>query len=644
MTFAKMNKKHKSKEIIIVGIMFLICFLVGSNNVADKFHITRYIAISLCLSAMYLYSVFTSKKMAVPNTKCFYVALVFMILSGISMIWATDFGESVFAFSKYVITFLTALVFYNLLRENHNATKKMIYLASCVILVVYLSVTVIQLFDIQNSSFEQLYNVTGISGHKNMLSLMFFILSAFSLASLTEQKKKALRILTLALCVIALTTIIILKSRAVILSAIVAAVFLGTMLLLRKRKFVFSEKAKSISIFVSFVALLLFFTIGLRAFSRKSVPLTSQKSEIEYNVLSTSSLSERCLLWDKTYRIIDNHPITGCGIGNWQIEFPNSGLKGLYRADLWNVNFTRPHNEFLDIFSECGYVTFAVYLFFLCSLIILSFSSICKTKNFGDFVFGAVTLSVFVAYCVNSFFDFPSSRIEGVAWLGVLFAILFHFISRENGESRQINKSWGFLLLFMSVFFVVIGFLRFESEKNLVDIQKARDRGNWEKVEKLASESISVFYTIDPSGMPMHWHLGKAQNYLGKRMSVDNLRKAYKHAPYCKENLNDLGLTEYFVNKDVENAEFYLKEAIRISPNYLYPSFNLASIYMNERKYSEAKEVIDNIYMDEKKRDALIGDIVFFEPNNVESTRKDIEEQYEAAVQIRMEIDSLLKK
>lgn len=157
---------------------------------------------------------------------------------------------------------------------------------------------------------------------------------------------------------------------------ITAVFFIGLMLLFNKRKFDFSAKIKSIVVCIFVVALMLFFTVGLRVFSEKSVPLTSQKSEIEYNIFSTSSLSERCLLWEKTYKIIDNKPIMGCGIGNWQIEFPNSGLKGLYRADVWAVNFTRPHNEFLGILSECGYVVFIIYLILICSIVVFSFFSI----------------------------------------------------------------------------------------------------------------------------------------------------------------------------------------------------------------------------------------------------------------------------
>lgn len=639
-----MKEKPKQKGIAVVGAMFVVCFLVGSNAVADRFHLARYIATSLCLSAVFLYDAFTVKKRVVPDTRLLYVALAFVALSGLSMLWAADFGEAVFAFSKYLVTFLVALVFYSLLQEDKIATMKMIGVSSSVILAVYLLVAFVQVLGIKDNSFDELYNVSGISGHKNMLSLMLFVLSSYSLASSAEQKNKTVRILAVILCVVALSTIVLLKSRAVMLSVIVSAVFFVIMLLARKMKVVLSAKISLLLITVSVAALLLFFMVGLRRFSEKSVPLTSQKSEIENNYFSTSSLSERCLLWEKTYRMIDDKPIMGCGIGNWQIEFPNSGLAGLYRTDVWNVNFTRPHNEFLGIWSECGYVVFVIYLVFICSMAILSFSSICKAKDRRDFVFGAATLSVFVGYCVNSLFDFPSSRTEGIIWLGVMFAILFHYISGENGGVKQISKLWNYLFLSLSVFFVVIGFVRFKSERNVLEMQKAKSRGNWRKVEQLASESISAFFTIDPSGMPMHWHLGKAQNSMGNKKAVENLREAYRHSPYCKENLNDLGLTEYFVNHDVEKAEFYLKEAIRISPNYLYPSFNLASIYMNENRLSEAKEVIDRIYMDENKRDALIGDIRFYDPNNVESRRKDIEEQYEVAVQIRSEIDSMMKK
>ena len=139
---------------------------------------------------------------------------------------------------------------------------------------------------------------------------------------------------------IATSVIILLKSRAVLLSVLVAACFFGVMFLIHKGNRGSSKPAKAIIIVTSIVFVYAFLTVGLRWFAVRSVPHSSEKSEIETKIMSTSSLLERCLLWDKTYRIIDKHPVAGCGVGNWQIHFPDAGLKGLYRADVWNVNFT----------------------------------------------------------------------------------------------------------------------------------------------------------------------------------------------------------------------------------------------------------------------------------------------------------------
>ena len=77
---------------------------------------------------------------------------------------------------------------------------------------------------------------------------------------------------------------------------------------------------------------------------------------------------------------------------------------------------------------------------------------------------------------------------------------------------------------------------------------------------------------------------------MGKPQAIESFRKAYHYAPYCKENLNDLGLAEYYTAHDLNKAEFCLKEAIRISPNYIYPYFNLAYIYLTRVRYKQSKE------------------------------------------------------
>ncbi len=99
----------------------------------------------------------------------------------------------------------------------------------------------------------------------------------------------------------------------------------------------------------------------------------------------------------------------------------------------------------------------------------------------------------------------------------------------------------------------------------------------------------------------------------------------------------------YHTAHDLEKAEFYLNEAIRISPNYLYPYLNLAYIYLSENEPQKAKAVADAIYFDEHKREVMKADAVFFEPFNAEAVRRKIDADYEATLQLHKAIREMLE-
>ena len=359
-------------------------------------------------------------------------------------------------------------------------------------------------------------------------------------------------------------------------------------------------------------------------------------------MLSTSSLAERCLLWDKTYHIADKHPLTGCGIGNWQIHFPDAGLEGLYRSDVWNVNFTKPHNEYLGMLSETGYLGLLLYIIFLVSMTVGVFFALCKTQNRKEFLFGAIILSLFVGGCVNALFDFPNSRIEHVIWMGILMANLLHIIRQD--QQKALGKGWNVVFLSVALMLLAIGGFRLKGDRNTFRMQQALKASDWKAVERYGHQALSVFYTIDPVGLPVQWYLGKAEKQMGNPQAINSFRKARRFAPYCKENLNDLGLAEYYTAHDLEKAEFCLKEAIRISPNYLYPYLNLAYIYLSENEPQKAKAVADGIYFDEHKRDVMKADAIFFEPFNAEAVRQKIDADYEATRMLYMAIFEKMKK
>ena len=629
-----MNSHTTRTACIAIGI--IVSCVIGLPNLYDKFLIARFVAVATGLAILFLFSLFGKKRWPVPNTPVFYIYLLFALLCGCSILWATNTAEAVFAFSTQLMTPLLVIVFFSLFSAELRSTQKALWISAAIILAVYLFFAVIQLFHVESFSFEQLYRVSGINGHKNLLAIMLFVLSAFLLTAFSIFESKLLKGCSVFLFVVALTVIILLKSRAVLLGLIVAAGFFGIMMMVRMCHCKNSNNAKRVNngyrlpLVVSIVLVFAFLTVGLRWFAAHSVPHSTDKSEIETKMMSTSSLVERCLLWDKTYHIVDKHPIAGCGIGNWQILFPDASLEGLYRSDVWNVNFTKPHNEYLGVLSETGYLGLLLYIAFLTSLIVLSFFALCKTQNRRDFLYGAIVLSIFVGSCVNALFDFPNSRIEHVIWMGILMANLLHIITQ--GQQKTLAKGWNLVFFLVSIMLVTIGGFRLKGERSTFEMQQALKSSDWQAVERHGHQAASTFYTIDPVGLPLHWYLGKAEKKMGKPQAVESFRKAYHYAPYCKENLNDLGLAEYYTAHDLNKAEFCLKEAIRISPNYIYPYFNLAYIYLTENEPQKAKAVADGIYFDEHKREVMKADAVFFEPFNAEASRRKIDADYEATL------------
>ncbi len=622
-----MNSPTTRTVCIALGI--IMSCVVGMPNLYDKFLIARFVAIAASLAILFLFALIGKKHWRVPNTPSFYVYLIFILFCGCSLLWATNTAEAIFAFSTQLLTPLIIILFYSLLSTHQNLTQKALWISAAIILAVYLLFAVVQLFHVESFSFEQLYRVSGINGHKNLLAAMLFVLSTFLLTAFSIFENKLLKGLAVFMFVVAIVVIILLKSRAVLLGLIVAGICFGIMMLTRVRH---GEKRVNGGthsvIIISIVLVYAFLTVGLRWFADRSVPQTSTKSEIEHHILSTSSLAERCLLWDKTYHIADKHPFVGCGIGNWQIHFPDAGLEGLYRADVWNVNFTKPHNEYLGVLSETGYFGLLLYIIFLVSIIVCAFFALCKTQNRKNFLFGAIVLSLFTGTCVNALFDFPNSRIEHVIWMGILMASLLHIITHD--QQKTLGKGWNVVFLSVALMLLVIGAFRLKGDRNTFKMQQALKAGDWKAVERYGHQAFSVFYTIDPVGLPVQWYLGKAEKQLGNPQSINNFRKARRFAPYCKENLNDLGLAEYHTAHDLEKAESCLKEAIRISPNYLYPYLNLAYIYLSENEPQKAKAVADAIYFDEHKREVMKADAIFFEPFNAEAARQKIDADYEA--------------
>lgn len=629
-------KKNDKIVSFFVGILLAAGCVAFDMLQGTTVFAVRYLIVAVGLLLFFGMKLFSTRPVAVPKSKVFYVYFASIVAIGLSVFSAVNLGESLFVYSKYVLIFMLVILFYNLFNRDEKTARKTLFVGCVVILVVYLSVSCVQLFHVKDFSFESLYNVIGLNGHKTFLTIMLFVLSSFALAYVAEAKRKSCKLLSVILFVVSFALVVILKSRAVMLSYVSAALFFVIMFFVRKRKVSSSRKFKVWTTAAVFVLVFLFFTVGMRLLVKVDVPKTANETTVEYEYYSTSSLVERFTVWGKTYEMIDDHPFNGCGVGNWQVMFPNYGQSELYRVNYWNINFTRPHNEFLGLLAECGHVTFFVIVLFVISLIMKSFFAICKISDRRDFVYGAVILSAFVGCCVNSFFSFPSDKTEYFIWKAAMYAVLFTYITKnENGyNSLKLNTLWKCVPIAVLVFVVFVGFFRYKGERHSAEAAAAMINNDWSTALQCNEKAVSAFYTIDNKGFPVNWHIGKAKEQLGLSGSLADYRKAYDDMPFCKQNLNDLGAAEYACGNG-EVAVKHFGKAMQISSGFLYPYFNLAYIYLKDNELDKADDVISAIDMNENVRDVLIKDARFFENENIENTVERIENEYHTTMKLR---------
>lgn len=579
------------------------------------------------------------KDTLVPKTKVLYINLIYIALAGCSMIWATNFSEALFSVSKIIMGLLVMLLVYNALIIKQKQAFIGLLTASGILLAVYICAGIIQYARISGTSFTELYDISGINGHKNLLSAMLFMLSSFLLTAIPFLKNRFTKAIPIAIYVISMTFVVLLKSRATLTGYMVSIMVFVIVLIFRKKQWVANRRWRLIFSTLAIVISFVFFTLVLRQATFSIVEENAQGTHTEYDILSASSMYERLALWDNTYQLSDEKPFWGCGLGNWKVEIQGVGTLNLYRCDMWNINFVRPHNEFLGLLSECGYITLLVYLIFICSLIVYAFFEISKLKNIKDFIVGAVALAIFMGANIIAVFDFPNERIEFIVWINIIIAILYVILSRNN--TFRLNFRSNLLFVALSIMLVIIGIYRYIGEYYTYDMQKAIRANDLQSTIKYSSKSISSFYNIDPVGYPIHWYQGHAMLMRGDKRAKYALRKAYKNAPYCKQNLNDLGFVMYYEDHNLEAAEYYLREAMRISPNFVNSGFNLVGIFMNEKEYNKARMVLDLMYTDEAKRDMLLRDAEYFAPDNLEVETRRIMYDYNTNIQLQHIVDSL---
>ena len=339
-------------------------------------------------------------------------------------------------------------------------------------------------------------------------------------------------------------------------------------------------------------SIILFVVLSVSSFfSLRTHSLESFLKEIE-SIYTPKSNPDRVLVWEKSLKMIQDNPILGVGVGNWDIVIPSYRLDKLPNELFEVIYFQRPHNDYLWVLSEVGIFGFLAYLAIFGIIIwyiiqIIKHNTDRKEKLLAVLIFWGI-----VGYMTISFFAFPKERIFHSIMLLLMMAIIVSLYHKSSRTLDQISKSVSpFIvapILTILILLSLNGFTRLHAEIHTKNALEARKNHEWENVILEIDNGYSVFAAVDLTSAPLQWYRGEANFMLNNiPQALEDYKKAFDAHPYHIHVLNNLATCYELDGNHAEAINFY-KQALLIFPQFEDALINLGAAYYNSGQYAEA--------------------------------------------------------
>ena len=565
----------------ILQIFIAIIPLIVSFSTSDPTLAIRFLALSCIVIAVLFYYLLTNKtiyKEVVTNHAMLAFAVV--IIAYIFSAFYNGFGsESIYIILKLFLSYVFAIIVIQfVLQEGYKSLLNSFIYFSLFLSAIYFFQIITNYSDIMSikSEWKRNYEFDAIAatmGHKNLLSSVQFLMLPILIYILTTGKR-FLKILSGFAILLILITFFQTQSRAVLFSI---GIFSISLFLLNKKNL---HKKHFIGLLVGAVLLLGSGYILMKYTNRYD----SFIGEINKTLNFTSSA--RYKLYNSSLQLIADHPIFGVGPGNWKI---NIWQYSIY-FESWGKSFAqRPHNDFLWVFSEGGFIAGISYI--LIFLILLRDSYYLHKNREEDGIFYSLLFSCFLGFGFISFIDFPFERISH----NIIFFTLASFVisGKIKATKTKVPAMFKFFLFTLSCYCVYVASIRYSSEVHATNAIHYKSKGNWNNVIKAIDKAYHpIYYEMENTSTPLPWYRGVAyfnqQKYV---LALQDFKDAYSINPYHVHVLNNLA-TSYQLRGDSEKAKKYYRDVFKVNPTFKETRVNLAAVLYNEKKYTEALDMI----------------------------------------------------
>lgn len=298
---------------------------------------------------------------------------LFLLWSGISILWSTYPDVSLKRFIQYLTTFT---VIYSALLYTNNSNSLIKYFK--ILLSVYVVISILSVFTIPGAK-DRFGIWQGLAPSKNHLGIMCVISIIFFINFLAEANLKW-KPLYLALLLISIALFIGSNSFTSLLSVIIILIIYSILQI----DHIF--KLLNIGRFISFFIA----ASGLIFFSMTVIFFPDVLASIFGAGGRDLTLTGRTDLWAVMILYIQKHLLFGCGFqGFWVVNSPQ--MIDIYNDFIWLP--LQAHNGYIDIINETGLIGFSIFIL----LIINYFKQLSKTSTkhfFNWFIIAALIINL----------------------------------------------------------------------------------------------------------------------------------------------------------------------------------------------------------------------------------------------------------
>ncbi|MBT4140013.1 MAG: tetratricopeptide repeat protein [Candidatus Latescibacteria bacterium] len=253
-------------------------------------------------------------------------------------------------------------------------------------------------------------------------------------------------------------------------------------------------------------------------------------SDAVTSVVSSGGDKSRLILWQHTIEMILAHPFGGVGAGNWRVMYPVFAGGDLMHPQ--TVPY-RPHNDFLWVWSETGFVGFVGFIGFVGFALYLGWHSIQRS-------FGGIEWALFcslIAVVVNTSFGF--SRVFPGAWLPFWLAVIGLGISQDERRKERPGLRWGIGLGLLTIIASGTGIAKqIDFDRHFLNARVAFAQQQWPLVTE-AAESALQSGAFDEEVFLMR---GRAYVEMGDaKKGMQDYRKGLRVHPHSVALWNGLG-------------------------------------------------------------------------------------------------------